>query len=339
MLGTTPDEQKKIEKKPVQKPPWDEKLQSLKSQRRARGECFRCGDKYQPGHKCSKSVPLHMVEELIELLHINSSDSEDSKSSSSSSEETLMYISKCALAGTTHSKSIRLQGTLHGKQVLILIDSGSCGSFISDKTVIQLGLKTIDVEPVTVQVADSRKTQISTAVPDTPWECRGTQFNTTFRVFNIPCYDIILGMDWLNECGKMWIDWPKKTLRFKVQGKRVTLKGIKDTVKECSSISAAEIQQLIKQNAVAQVIHLCSIGESYDAVPLPHEIAQLLSEHEQCFGTPTGLPPHRAFDHRIELMRGVQPVNVKPYRYSPQQKDEIERQIKEMIHQGIIKPS
>jgi hypothetical protein len=158
MLGTTPDEQKKIEKKPVQKPPWDEKLQSLKAQRRARGECFRCGDKYQPGHKCSKSVPLHMVEELIELLHINSSDSEDSKSSSSSSEETLMYISKCALAGTTHSKSIRLQGTLHGKQVLILIDSGSCGSFISDKTVTQLGLKTIDVEPVTVQVADSRKT-------------------------------------------------------------------------------------------------------------------------------------------------------------------------------------
>jgi hypothetical protein len=35
----------------------------------------------------------------------------------------------------------------------------------------------------------------------------------------------------------------------------------------------------------------------------------------------------------------VQPVNVKPYRYSPQQKNEIERQIKEMLRQGIIQSS
>jgi hypothetical protein len=30
-------------------------------------------------------------------------------------------------------------------------------------------------------------------------------------------------------------------------------------------------------------------------------------------------------------------MNVKPYRYSPQQKNEIERQIKEMLQQGIIR--
>jgi hypothetical protein len=38
-------------------------------------------------------------------------------------------------------------------------------------------------------------------------------------------------------------------------------------------------------------------------------------------------------------MRGVQPINVKPYRYSPQQKDEIEKQIRKMLEHGIIKPS
>lgn len=32
-------------------------------------------------------------------------------------------------------------------------------------------------------------------------------------------------------------------------------------------------------------------------------------------------------------------MNLKPYRYSPGQKDEIERQVKQMLHQGIIKPS
>jgi hypothetical protein len=38
-------------KKTEEKPPWSESLKALKAQRRAKGECFRCGDKYQPGHK------------------------------------------------------------------------------------------------------------------------------------------------------------------------------------------------------------------------------------------------------------------------------------------------
>jgi hypothetical protein len=56
------------EKITTHKAPWDEKMQPLRAQRRAKGECFRCGDKYQPGHKCAKSVPLHVVEELMEVL-------------------------------------------------------------------------------------------------------------------------------------------------------------------------------------------------------------------------------------------------------------------------------
>jgi hypothetical protein len=36
---------------------------------------------------------------------------------------------------------------------------------------------------------------------------------------------------------------------------------------------------------------------------------------------------------------GAAPVNIRPYKYSPAQKDEIERQIAEMMQNGIIKPS
>lgn len=41
----------------------------------------------------------------------------------------------------------------------------------------------------------------------------------------------------------------------------------------------------------------------------------------------------------ISLIPGVKPVNVKPYRYSPTQKDEIEQQVKEILANGIIRPS
>jgi hypothetical protein len=36
---------------------------------------------------------------------------------------------------------------------------------------------------------------------------------------------------------------------------------------------------------------------------------------------------------------GVKPVNLKTYRYNPTQKDEIERQVKEMLLHGVIQPS
>jgi hypothetical protein len=249
IVGNNPDDQHKFGDKNVQvaKPPWDEKLQSLRNQRRARGECFKCGDKFQPSHKCSKIVPIHLVEELMEVLQLQSSYSEDADDSKTNSEESFMHISQCALSGTTSKKSIRLQGTVNGKQVLILIDSGSCESFVSNTAVEQLGLKTEKGEAVMVQVADGGKSKITDVVPALQWVCQGSTFTTPVRVFNIPCYDIILGMDWLDRCGKMWVDWPKKSMRFRHNGVRITLKGIKNKVTSCKPISSSELQKLIKK--------------------------------------------------------------------------------------------
>ncbi|KAK1662215.1 hypothetical protein QYE76_050374 [Lolium multiflorum] len=95
-------------------------------------------------------------------------------------------------------------------------------------------------------------------------------------------------------------------------------------------------KQLVDDRAVAQVVRLCPVSDSVEADAMPYEIEVLLKEHEECFATPKGLPPSRAFDHKIPLMAGAQPVNVKPYRYNPQQKDEIERQIKDMIKQASV---
>jgi hypothetical protein len=96
------------------------------------------------------------------------------------------------------------------------------------------------------------------------------------------------------------------------------------------------LQQLAEDRALEQIVQLNAVETETE---MPSEIARVLHDHAVCFLTPKGLPPHRTYDHRITLLPGVQPVNVKPYRYSPQQKDEIERQIKDMLLQGIIRAS
>ena len=57
------------------------------------------------------------------------------------------------------------------------------------------------------------------------------------------------------------------------------------------------------------------------------------------FENPKGLPPRRACDHRIPLMEGAQPVNQRPYRHKPELKNEIERQVKELLDVGVIRES
>jgi hypothetical protein len=51
-----------------------------------------------------------------------------------------------------------------------------------------------------------------------------------------------------------------------------------------------------------------------------------LEEFSTLFSEPTGLPPARAHDHRTHLVARIEAVVVRPYRYLPLQKDELESQ-------------
>ena len=71
----------------------------------------------------------------------------------------------------------------------------------------------------------------------------------------------------------------------------------------------------------------------------PADLVAVLTEFQDVFETPTGLPPHIVYDHAITLEVGHNPPNSRPYRHSPQQKDEVERQVADMLKAGIVKPS
>jgi hypothetical protein len=73
-----------------------------------------------------------------------------------------------------------------------------------------------------------------------------------------------------------------------------------------------------------------------NAMQIPQPIQDLLSQFKEIFLEPRSLPPRRAVDHQIPLIPGAEPVNIRPYRYSPQQKNEIEQQVKEMLQSGVI---
>nr|GFC09603.1 retrotransposon protein, putative, unclassified [Tanacetum cinerariifolium] len=52
-------------------------------------------------------------------------------------------------------------------------------------------------------------------------------------------------------------------------------------------------------------------------------LQQVIEEYEDVFAIPKELPPKRDHFHNIPLIEGDQPVNIRPYRHPPTQKDAI----------------
>nr|AAL68643.1 polyprotein [Oryza sativa Japonica Group] len=176
-------------------------------------------------------------------------------------------------------------------------------------------------------------------LPDCVWTTQGHVFYTTFKILALTNYDAILGMDWLMQCSPMSVDWVQKSLVICWQGKSVTLQGIVPELQQCQMISTQQLKEFDDRRAVAHFVQLCSLDDKESSEQIPVKIQHVLQEFASVFDEPMGLPPTQSFDHTIPLIPGAVPVNVRPYRYTPAQKDEIEQQVREMLDKGIIQPS
>jgi hypothetical protein len=91
----------------------------------------------------------------------------------------------------------------------------------------------------------------------------------------------------------------------------------------------------------ANYIH--ALADSQEALSLPSEVlyqvSSMVHKFQHLFQETTTLPPSRPEDHQIPLIPGAQPVNIRPYKYSPQQQNEIDKQVEEMLKNGVIQHS
>lgn len=145
---------------------WEERLDSLKSYRRSKGLCFTCGEKWSKNHKCPDKIPLHVIEELMEILPISDGMEEDGSDSASDNDD-LMLLAATSSQNTAQKKhTIRLQGAVGKHDILILIDSGSVASFISTDLAAKLQCTTQEMPTRQFTVADGHPVLCHTFVPD-----------------------------------------------------------------------------------------------------------------------------------------------------------------------------
>ena len=66
------------------------------------------------------------------------------------------------------------------------------------------------------------------------------------------------------------------------------------------------------------------------------DIQHLLDNYSDVVSDPQSLPPPKSYDHAIPLLPGSVPINSKPYHYSPHHKNEIEKQVQQLLQAGLI---
>lgn len=131
---------------------------------------------------------------------------------------------------------------------------------------------------------------------------------------------MILGLDWLSSFSPMQIHWQQKWIAIPYDGATVVLIG------DALDLPVGSVLQL-------SMVQSDSSGQSITSKSLPPEFKALLTEFAHLFQPPNELPPQRDCDHSIP---GAQLVFIRPYRYAPVLKNEIECQVAEMLEQGII---
>ncbi|KAJ0810360.1 putative nucleotidyltransferase, Ribonuclease H [Helianthus annuus] len=313
------------------------------AQKRAMGLCYRCDERYSKDHKCKTTPQLLFFDEdpvpppdpplpdtmgdaqLAEKLQLDDVALQSS-------------ISYNALAGGCSSTTLRFQGFVKGKPVQVLLDGGSTHCFVQTRVANFLNLPVEVISPFSVLVGSGERLPCSGIARQVELFIQSQVILVDFYVLPLQGWDMVLGVSWLSTLGPVITNYATSTFEFNLAGNKVLWTG--DTKPVVNSIEFNGLKHLARADSVGALFHLSLLPSNCPTEPTyPADLSALLDEFPAVFQPPQQLPPAREQDHRINLLPDKPPVSVKPYRYPHFQKQEIERLVAEMLHQGLIRPS
>jgi hypothetical protein len=124
---------------------------SLSNYRRERVLCGCCAEKWSYGHQCAITIQLHAIEEVWKLLSTEGAQEHIPKTT----KQLLLAVYVAAWSGSDGAATLRLQDQIQQHELMVLIDSGSSHTFLSDRSWPQwLGVQILR-QSLLVKVANS----------------------------------------------------------------------------------------------------------------------------------------------------------------------------------------
>jgi hypothetical protein len=285
-----------------------------------------------------------MTSEESEQLEDNQQEIEETVETDNNSPTTpdqpdLMQISLQAARGNSSCNTFTVMITIGGKQGLALLDTGSTHTFMDATFSTKIQCHTVSNTLETVQVAGGGTLQTGAHVQDIDYTIQGEKFTNSFRILSLKGYDMVLGSDWMLSHSPVKFDYHTRKVKIKIAGKKKFFLQDHSLTGGVPLISLNQLEKELRKGATGYYLFPLSTKTPQVQEPEDAELQGLLAEFADIFEEPTGLPPVRSNDHTIPLRAGSEPPRIRPYRVPHKQKEEIERQIQELLQHSVIRHS
>ncbi|XP_057438197.1 transposon Tf2-1 polyprotein isoform X1 [Lotus japonicus] len=312
------------------------------AERRAKGLCFKCGGKYHPTlHKCpERSLRVlilgegETIDDEGEIVMLEGDQPEDEEEEEPAALK-LMGVLGCM----AETQTMKLSGQVGHVELLVLIDSGASHNFISPTITSALGLTITTTHPRSIKLGDGHKVVTKGICKGIKAKLGSIEITIDALVLELGELDLVMGVSWLRTLGKVLMDWKMMTMQFIHGGQVVKLQGLGNKDSQQSNLHSFlnDTQGREKMEWWWPQLNLTEVTRAVEESP--HQLQALLKEFQAVFTTKIQLPPERSKVHQINLFPDQGPINVRPYRYPHHQKEEIEKQVSELMEAGIIRPS
>ncbi|GJW73776.1 putative mitochondrial protein [Tanacetum coccineum] len=295
--------------------------------KRSKNQCFYCDQKYVPGHKCSgRLFSLEIIEgsgeleeELGEQFDEGVFGYEDNAGENviddhndchiESNVAAHPQISLNAISGVNTFQTMRVKGQINNKPVNILIDCGSTHNFLDVSTAKQMGCSIKESYPLQVTVPGGNFLTSNHVCKGLTWKLQGETFQADMMLVPLGGCEMVLGVQWLATLGDIVCNFLKLRMEFMYHGKKVILRGVPQ--------AALQWMQGKQLGAKLFSMALC-------VYPSSGIQAELMSTEDMI----------------IEFhLQDTAPINIRPYRHPPTQKDAIEAMVTELHKSGVIRES